>query len=273
MYDYEEYVPEEEEERARDPKTDEAKEGVLDLVGKDPDRVFYQRQIEVLPEKEFFHWISVRALGELADEGALGTELLPLGTDGGKIRFFWHPRLRYWKREAARIGKLVLEFSRLGRAIGIHGETMFEAALPRFGFMPMGSKVREYKGREWTETGHDLDRVFERDGIAYGAEMKNTLGYIPRDLMQLKVRMCEVLGFKPLFIVRMAPKSYIDEVRLNGGFTLVFKYQLYPHGHEELAQRVREELGLPAGCPERVEDGTVLRLLRWHGLEEGLGAM
>jgi hypothetical protein len=277
MYDYdEEYLPEEEPEeeeveRPRDPKTDEAKEKVRELIEKDRDRVFYQRQIEVLLEKELFHWITVRALVELSEEGAVKTELVPFGSRGAKIRFFWHPGRRYWRREAGRIGKLVLEFSRLGRSIGMHGETMFDAALPRFGFMPTGWNVREYKGKKWTETGHDLDRVFERDGIAYGAEIKNRLDYIPREDMYLKMEICKVLGLKPLFIVRMAPKSYIEEVRLEGGFTLVFKYQLYPQGHEELVERVREELGLPVDCPTRIYDGTVLRFLHWQGREHGLG--
>lgn len=271
-YDYEDYVPEEEEvaERPRDPKTDEAKQKVRELFEQQPSRVFYQRQIEVLLEKGIFHWITFRALGELVEEGDLESELRPFGGSGAKIRFYWSAGERYWKRKAARIGKLVSEFSQLGRPIGIHGETMFDAALPPFGFMPKGRKVREYGGRQWTETGHDLDRVFERDGIAYGAEIKNTLVYIPREEMQLKVRMCGELGLKPLFIVRMAPKSYIEEVRRAGGFTLVFKNQLYPHGHMELAKRVRAELGLAVDCPERVEDGTVLRFLKWHRREHGL---
>lgn len=148
---------------------------------------------------------------------------------------------------------------------------MFDAALPRFGFMPKERKVRSYAGREWTETGHNLDRVFERDEIPYGAEIKNTLEYIPRDELRIKLRMCQWLHLKPLFIVRMAPKSYIEEVRQAGGFTLVFKYQLYPHGHDELTRRVKHELGLPVDCPQTVEDGTILRLVRWHVKVHGLG--
>ena len=44
-------------------------------------------------------------------------------------------------------------------------------------FMPMASKVKEYNGKKWVKTGHDLDFVFKRDGIDYGCEIKNTLGY------------------------------------------------------------------------------------------------
>ncbi len=269
--DYYDYADEAEaRERPRDPKTDEAKGKVRDLFRKQPERVFYQRQVEVLLEKDLFHWITVRALGELIEERAIRTELAPLGGGEQKIKFLWAPRLRYWKREAQRIEGLVLEISRLGRAIGAHGETMFDAALPRFGFMPRGQKVRSYGGRDWKETGQDLDRVFERDGMCYGAEIKNTLEYIPHEEMQVKVRMCQELGLTPLFTVRVAPKSYIEEVREYGGFTLVFGYQLYPHGHEGLARRVREGLGIPADSPRAVYDGTVKRLLGWHLETHGL---
>ena len=60
------------------------------------------------------------------------------------------------------------------RALGHHGEMMFDAALPTEGFLPKAKKVRAYAGREWLLTPHDLDRVYERDGIAYGAEIKKT---------------------------------------------------------------------------------------------------
>jgi hypothetical protein len=124
--------------------------------------------------------------------------------------------------------------------------------------------VKAWGGRTWGLTDHDLDRVFERDGVAYGAEIKNTLDYIEQSELAVKIRMCEALRLRPLFIVRTAPKSYIEQVRLAGGFTLVFKYQLYPHGQEELARRVQEELDLPVDCPARLEEGTAQRFLKWH---------
>ena len=148
--------------------------------------------------------------------------------------------------------------------LGAQGELLFDAALPTVGFLPTGRKVRSYKEKEWRETEHDLDRVFERDGAAYGTEIKNTLKYIPRDELRVKTKMCEHLGLRPLFIVRAAPKSYINEVRLLGGFTLVFKYQLYPFGQKAFADQVRSSLQLPVDSPARIADGTVQRFLNWH---------
>lgn len=148
---------------------------------------------------------------------------------------------------------------------------MFDAALPTKGFMPKARKVQTWRDRQWDETDHDLDRVFERDGIAYGTEIKNRLDYIERDELEVKLRMCEHLELTPLFIVRMAPKSYIEQVRQAGGYTLLVEWQLYPFGAMELAQHVRGELLLPADCPARIADGTVQRFLKWHLDQHGLG--
>jgi hypothetical protein len=151
-----------------------------------------------------------------------------------------------------------------GRALGHQGEMLFDAALPTKGFLPRAWNARAWNDREWTETAHNFDRIFERDGVAYGAEIKNTLVYIPSDELDIKLRMCEYLRLKPLFIVRMAPKNYIQEVQRRGGYTLVFEWQQYPFGAGALAERVRRELSLPVDCRARIEDGTVQRFLAWH---------
>lgn len=207
----------------------------------------------------------MRALGELVQEGKLVAEALPLpGT--GTITFYRLSGHRYWKRDADEIVKLVSRFSEpmFTQALGAHGETMVDAALPVAGFMPLARKVRAFGGKEWTETNHDLDRVFARDEIAYGTEIKNTLSYIEKDELEIKLNMCRHLGLVPLFIVRMAPKSYVRLVEQAGGFTLIFKYQLYPFGQKGFADEVAGRLGLPTDSPARIEEGTVKRLLDWH---------
>ena len=212
----------------------------------------------VLKYKHFF-------FTELGAEGtfASDTEEVPVIKH---ITFYRARTHRFWRRQANEITKRVQRFSEpeLTQASGAHGEQMFDAALPRFGFMPTGTKVRSYGGKTWTETGHDLDRVFERDGIAYGTEIKNTLKYIPRDELTAKLKMCKFL--RPLFIVRYAPKSYNFEVFEQGGFTLVIKYQLYPFGRETFADDVKASLRLPVDSPARIEHGTIERLLSAYWL-------
>jgi hypothetical protein len=260
-----EFDEEEVEARPRDPMIDVAKSAIAAFFEARRDGVFYGSQLEVIFEQQFFHWITIRALKELTDEGTLASELRIL-PDVGTIRFFRPKAHRYWRRQAAELMGLVQQFSApaFTRALGEHGETMFDAALPTVGFLPTARKVRSYGGKSWSETGHDLDRVFERDGVAYGAEIKNTLSYISRDELRIKLGMCAHLGLRPLFIVRTAPKSYIELTRQQGGFTMVFRYQLYPFGQHEFARRVRETLTIPVDCPSRIADGTVQRFLKWH---------
>jgi hypothetical protein len=69
--------------------------------------------------------------------------------------------------------------------------------------------------------------------------------------------------------MRMAPKTYIHLINEAGGFALIFKYQLYPFGAEELVKRVREEMslegmGFPVDSPKAIEAGTIERFLKWH---------
>ena len=261
-----EYLDELDDERPRDTKIDEAKEVLMgELFEQSPEQVYYGRQVEVLFERRFFHWITARALGELAGSGRINsTEMVLEGAT--RVRFYWSTRNRYWRRKAQAARKLILEYSESSfcRGLGRHAETMFTAAFASEGFMPKAEDVRSYNDVRWDETGHELDRVFERDGISYGAEIKNSLDYIPHEELRIKVRMCKKFGVRPLFIVRWAPKSYIEEVRQAGGFSLLFEWQLYPYGHEELARRVRERFGLKVDCPRRIERGTVQRFLNWH---------
>lgn len=256
-------------EHPRDSKIDEAKAVLMaELFAVKPLEVFYSRQIEILFERRFFHWITAKALNELAKEGQIKGQSQDLGPV--KLKQYWSTKHRYPKRQCTEIGKLVLASAQqpFTRAVGRHGEMMFDAALPTGGFIPAGRNVRSYQGRMWTETAHDLDRVFVKDGVAYGAEIKNTLAYIDRFELETKLRMCDALALRPLFIMRMAPKSYIDMVARAGGFSLIFEWQLYPHGHAERAKEVRARLGLKVDCPESIASGTIARLVKWHDRRE-----
>jgi hypothetical protein len=273
---YEPDIGEGEEERPRDAVVDQAKDAIRAFFDQERANVFYKQQLEVIFEDDvkdekgnrrrgFFHWVTSRALSELATEGHIAAEreILP---GIGAIVLYHATTHRYWRRQAQDVIALVGQFSApaFTAGLGAQGELMFDAALPTVGFLPTARKVKAYGGKEWKETDHDLDRVFSRDGVSYGAEIKNTLKYIPRNELTVKIKMCKHLGLRPLFIVRAAPKSYINEVRLLGGFTLVFKYQLYPFGQKPFADRVRGSLRLPVDSPGRISDGTMQRFLKWH---------
>jgi len=58
---------EQEEERPRDPALDQAIGRLRSFFEASPQRLFYSTQIETSLEREFFHWITGRALLELGN--------------------------------------------------------------------------------------------------------------------------------------------------------------------------------------------------------------
>jgi len=249
----------------RDARQDEAAEELMRIFAANPRRVFFSRQLEVWLEDRWFHWITNRALRALADDGVVRTETRELKT-GGSIHLVWPSSYRYHRREAKRLVDLVEEYAdpNIGAALGLHAELLILEGFAKKQFITQGRNTRTFAGKSWTESDHELDFIFERDGVSYGVEVKNTLGYMPHDELVTKIEMCKALGLKPVFAVRMLPKSWIQEVVAAGGFVLILKWQLYPVAHKHLARRVREELGLPVDSPRALEDGTVARFVRWH---------
>jgi len=178
---------------------------------------------------------------------------------GGSIVLAWHRSCRYYKRSGTHLVRLVEEYANpnIGGALGLHGELMVLEGFARSQFVMKGRKTRKYKDREWTRTGHDLDFIFERDSVGYGVEVKNRLSYMDYGELEIKREICQELGIRPVFAVRMMRKSWIYEVGQGGGFSLILKYQLYPWAHRELARRVSRELGLPVDAPRSLEEGTM----------------
>jgi hypothetical protein len=227
--------------------------------------VFFSRQVEVWHENKYFHWITNRALRELRDKGYLLGEIRTLKT-GGSISLLWHRGYRFYRRSAARVVDLVEKYAdpNIGAAVGLHGELMVLEGFAKCEFVMRGRNTREFRGKAWLKTEHNLDFIFERDGQPYGVEVKNTLGYMDYQEFQTKIQLCRFLGVRPVFVARMLPRTWMHELIDAGGFGLILKYQLYPWAHKELARRVATELALPVDAPRALKDGTVARFVAWH---------
>lgn len=248
-----------------DPREEDAREGLETFFEANREAVYFSRQIEVQHEDKWYHWITNRALKELVESGAVKDETRELST-GGSIHLVWHRNHRYYRRDAIKVVRLVEEYANpnIGGAVGLHGVHMVLEGFARKQFVMRGRNAKAYGSRTWEKTGHDFDFIFERDSLAYGVEVKNTLGYMDYDELKVQVRMCGFLGIKPVFAARMLPKSWINDIVGSGGFALIMKYQLYPLAHRELARRVSSELGLPVDTPRALSDGTMERFVRWH---------
>ncbi|HVA13421.1 MAG TPA: hypothetical protein VNF99_09245, partial [Stellaceae bacterium] len=168
--DFEEFFDRDDEaERPRDRKIDEAKIKLLVRFFRDDGvDVYYGRQLEIALENDFFHWITKKALNELAGEGKVG--FCVEERDEIVAHFYWPKRHRYPRRQIREIIGLIKEFAdpSFTRALGKHGELLFDAGIARTGFRIVQTKVRSVDDRKWTNTNHDLDRLIERDGVRYG---------------------------------------------------------------------------------------------------------
>lgn len=271
--DEDDYQPEDEPEgHPRDPVIDEARAAIDEFLSQNKQTMFYLKQLQVVFERRFYHWITAKAISELVDVGKWRDLLVPLREDVGPqptvVRFIFHPRNRYTARAIRRKIALIRRFSTesIGRACGRQAEVLFSRALFASGFRLVGENTRRYRDQTWPTSAHDLDFIFERDGLAYGCEIKNRFEYIDRQEMRTKLAMCQHLGIIPLFIMRAAPKSYIHEIwTTTGGFTKVFQTHIFPFGAESLVSDIRHEFpGLPVDCPRDLPNTILDRFVEVH---------
>jgi hypothetical protein len=146
-------------------------------------KVFYFRQIELAHEDSFFHWVTNRALHKIMG-GTLRMEEDKLSS-GAPIGLIWHKSLRYYRREKKKLIKLVDEYSdpAVGAHLGLNGELIVLEGFARKQFLVVGRHTNSYNEKAWPESKHNLDFIFEKDGIAYGMEVKNRM----RRLRRVKV--------------------------------------------------------------------------------------
>lgn len=268
---YNNYEPEPEElgyeyDSHKDPKLPLAKKALKEFLLQNKNKVFYSRQLEVKFERNFYHWITNTAIRELfGTESFLRCEEATLSVpEKTAIKFYFHKNLRYHNRLIKKSLELIKEYSQpeISQAIGERAELLFGSEFHKYGFELHGKHTNEFKDKKWKKTDHNLDFIISRNGIPYGCEIKNTLDYISRDELNTKLEMCKFLGIVPLFIVRMSP--YIEKVRIEGGFTLIFEWQLYPPYFKDLVKRIKNTPGLKVDCPKELYDSTFKRFVNWH---------
>jgi hypothetical protein len=264
---YDDFIdtPEDYGETGRDSYFDEVQQKIRDLYEGDKQSVYYVRQLQIKFEKEYFHWITYNAMIGLEKIGYL-KDIVIAREKGTSARYFIRTSNRYPMRQINKMEKLIEEYSddMITRSCGHRAEDLFCNGLALKGFVPKGKKVNAYGGVKWEKSGHDLDFLFEKDGVAYGCEIKNTLGYIDKEELEVKLEMCDHLKVKPLFIMRWSPKTYNKMIIDKGGFALIFGSQIYELSQEKLVGRLKKELGLPVDCPKAIPDGILMRFVNWH---------
>jgi len=145
--------------------------------------------------------------------------------------------------------ELVDEYSSqlINKATGDYAETLVLLGLSRLHLSLVGRDTRQYRDRMWTQSDHNLDFIMEKDPVAYGIEVKNTFDYMPADEFATKLQMCQLLGIRPLFVVRSRDKIQWQQAKDAGGLIFMFKTKLFPPGQDALVQRIWQEMRLPVG--------------------------
>jgi hypothetical protein len=247
-----------------DPKTQLAKEILLKEFSENPDKVYYQRQLEVWYEKQFFHWVTDRAIRELHEEEKVIVDYYPIkvGEKKDKLKLITSKGNRYYRRRAKKLIRLVEEYSDpdITKDVGLFGQELFKVAYARFGYKLIGEDTKEHKGKRWEKSGKNLDFIVEKKGVCLGCEVKNKLGYMDKAEMIEKMEICEFLGIVPIFIMRKSPSVWNDEIFRKGGFVQIFDAQIFPPGRRKLVKKLREELGLPVVTSEKIPNSIMERV-------------
>jgi len=137
--------PAQEAEPRQDPYVDQCAESLLAFFRERRDEVFYMKQLEVLWEKKYYHWITARALS-LLEGGEIRTVSKKV-REGIQPKFFFHRRNRYYKRAVDKAAHTIGRYSEpvISRAIGSHAENLFLLALLERGAQHQSRNSKEYE--------------------------------------------------------------------------------------------------------------------------------
>ncbi|MEM4312036.1 MAG: hypothetical protein QXX95_06580 [Nitrososphaerales archaeon] len=85
---------------------------------------------------------------------------------------------------------------------------------------------------------------------------------MPTDEIDIKIEICDHLGLTPVFAVRWI-KPYTEEIRRRGGFSWVFKTQIYPREYERLTKEICDRLQLPVIVRTEPPEKTIEIFVQW----------
>jgi len=241
--------------------------------------VVTERELKVRLEREYFPWVVGRVLGLLLREGKVVKRGYPgrrrLGR--GAPQFFYMlagtaysavMKLIQKKREVTAYLNAQLTAESVA---GFHAENLFEQGFEDAGFVIAGRDVSEYKGRrvravEGKEPAN-VDFVVERNGIAYGVDVKNWLYYEveTRDVVKKKVAIALELGTVPWVVARYIDKETIYlEVYKKGGLVYPYVRLLLPSALDSLASEAQSLLGYPVMAVDVLPDFMVRWVSKLH---------
>jgi hypothetical protein len=242
-----------------------------DKYGRPKKAPYYIAQIQTILENNYFPWIIHQATNQLVEEKVL-SKIETATKFHDKVVFLYNAKLdnpdfkHSLEAHVKSTCKLIDKYSEpsVCKAFGEHLEGLVKAELRAQGFKIIGTHTNKYKYKEWKQTGHDLDFIAEHNSskLTIGVEVKNTIPIIERKEIDAKLDMCDFLGITPVFAVRWL-KPYTKLIWERGGFSWIFKTQIYPPGFDELTKMLWKRLGLPVTVRTDLPEKSVLNFQRW----------
>jgi hypothetical protein len=112
----------------------------------------------------------------------------------------------------------------------------------------VGVHTNEYKNKKYGKGKETLDFIAEHHSgkLTIGVEVKNTISVLDKKEVDNKLDMCDFLGIKPVFAARLLEPYTTKFIKDKGGFSWIFKTQLYPPSMEALTEKLSKKLQLPA---------------------------
>ena len=245
----------------KESKIHEAAKRVLEVL--EEVEVAFNRELRYRLESEFPHDVVGHAIEKLRKEGKIKQYGVPgrKGAEDMPNVFYALPGKDY--RSLLPKAKEKLELAAvihwISSSMGRYAEEVWFEAFKERGWEVYPStvesigRVREFKGREaLKDTRVGIDFIVEKDGVAYGVEVKNRLPY-PDDLFE-KILVAVDLDLVPLIIARWLNPSQVRAIRELGGFYVIYKTAIYSPTYKEIVDKAVKILGYPIECRERIDD-------------------
>jgi len=241
----------------RDTRVDEAEERLVRVI-RDV-RVATDRELKVRLERDFFPWVTSRALERLLRKGVIQKIGYPgrPSRSGGTEAFYVEAGTSYDEVQDLVRRKRCIANTLRDLLTGVsepatHAENLFYDAFIRLGFTVHGRDVTEFRGRKAQGVAGreppNIDFVIERDGLIYGVDIKNWIRYEydSRNEIENKVRVALSLRTVPWIIARYIDKDTIyTTVHGNKGVAYPYGTLLLPYSLRSLAQDAASLLGYP----------------------------
>lgn len=222
--------------------------------------IFYQFQLQIRFEKDFYHWITYKALNDLLARGIIKKRQV-FRAKKQFIVFFYSTDTSLTNTEIKKRIRRKIELinrssiDQVNDAVGDHGELVTELFFLRRGYECVGRNTNSYQGTIWTKSNEDFDFIFEGEGVKLAVEVKNRFPYLNQKVYLPKIEIAKYLGLTPLFVVRKVPKNYFYDIYQRGGFVLEMWTKIFPRGYEALVKELYNEFKLPVSCRNDIPKG------------------